>query len=242
MTQFDFENPVNIIANANKKYSADEIDEACSVLYNTLKKRTLKKVAYDYCRGDISLAEDAFQDAMIKLLSSIKQGKIKNPNGLSKWIRTACRFYVLSWFKYTSDNSKNDESGKAETTSNKAIEEVVCFSQLSDEEGRSCSEYIESFPDTEHIYFDPSRYTYANQALDQVHSVIKKAILNSDQRTVFRMCVLQDMKMKEVADILNMNENTVKSNLRYARKAIETFRKNSCYDPYNYIRDTGSLS
>lgn len=231
MTNLKIENAVAIVSNSNN-FAADEIENAVSELYASLKSQLLSKVAYDFCRGDFYLAEDAFQSSMVKLLSFIKEERIENtsPKSLFKWMRTSCRYYVLDWYKYRKEKEEDKDS-------NKPSNEVVCFSQLDKEEDGSYFEYLEHIADESHLYFDPARYSYSNEALNQVHKVIKNAILNPDQRKVFKLCVLEDKKMQEVADELGMNINTVKSNLRYARKAIEMFRQKNNYNPYDYVHE-----
>ena len=234
MTNINYENTIAIILNTDNSYTPDQIDNAYTSLYSALKKNNLSYVAYNYCRGEYSLAEDAFQSSVIKLFSFIKEGKIENYAGLNKWIRTSCRYYVMSWFRSLGGSKKKKESSEEENEQVKPVE-VVCFSQLDAEDDGSYFEYLENVADESHLYFDPARYSYSNEALNQVHNVIKNAIMNPEQRKVFKMCVLEDKKMQEVADELNMNINTVKSNLRYARKAIEMYRKKYNYDPYAYV-------
>ena len=62
---------------------------------------------------------------------------------------------------------------------------------------------------------------------DEMETILYKAIdtLPEKQQQVFRLKYLDDLKFREIAEILNMSEGGLKANYHHAVKKIETFIK-----------------
>lgn len=217
MKNINLENAVEIMMNENNLYTKDLCEDACAFLYRELKEKNLAYICKNCCKGDLNLAEDAFQDAIIRLFSSIKNGEIRNTKVISSWIKTTARRYVI---RYTHYEEKKEISKEVFDNRYESFEEVDIFDiPLEDE----------------YLYNNPERSYYACLAAEQIKKVLNIAISNDNQRKAFILSEIYEYKDKEIAELLNMNLNTVKSNLRYARDSVKEFKEATNYSPYDFV-------
>ena len=231
----NIEDLVFVIAH-NNMYEGNDVEEACAELYNRIKSRVLHQVQTEYCKGHQELAEDAFQSSMVKLFVTIRKGNLQNVLGIYKWVKTACRFYILDWNRigskteeYTDDTRSGNSAGNA--AGGPGIREV-CFTDL-DRDGDGLM-FADSISD-HHYYFDPRKAYAATETAHEAETIISSAIANKSQRKVIHMFVIEGMKQEEIAASLGMNLNTVKSNLLYARRAIRQWQEKTGFDPHDYL-------
>ncbi len=90
------------------------------------------------------------------------------------------------------------------------------ISKSLDDDQSNLSQRLQADP-----YFDASR------AEDNLGEILSK--LPNQQRLIFSMKYFQDMKLKEIADLLNLTVGGVKSSYHLAQKKIKTMLQNQTF-------------
>lgn len=97
----------------------------------------------------------------------------------------------------------------------------LCFDKLKSDKRRkkhmstsALNDHINGVPDVN----NPDKQLADNDLVGKIRIIAKH--LTNKQRTVFTLRDLQDLEIREIADILQMSPGAVKSNLHLARKTI----------------------
>ena len=156
-------------------------------------KKKIYYLAYDVT-GDHQEAEDISQEVFIKMFRSLKNFR-----------RDA---KMSSWLYQITVNASIDSLRKKSSKPKRSIDE---FEQINIQEqllgGTAQS-------------FDPQRSTESSQTQNQISQALQK--ISPKERTVFVMRHYNDLKLSEIAEILNVTIGTVKSLLF---RAIKKLRK-----------------
>jgi RNA polymerase sigma-70 factor (ECF subfamily) len=147
--------------------------------------------------GHRQRAEDLLQETWLKVVRSSAEWEPKAR--FTTWVFTIARNLCV-------DSARKETHRQADS---------LDAPTGADSEGAALSEHL---PDT--VGQSPDRSAY-NQRL---RPIIEKAILSlpDEQREVFLLREYQGVGFKEIAQVTGVNENTVKSRMRYA---LETLRK-----------------
>ena len=145
-------------------------------------------VSMRYCRN-VSEAEDALQEAFIRIFKYVKNFKGRHDGSLSAWIKTIVVNTTLS------HNRNNKKHHYTEDVDDIQVGEKPLFD----------------------ISFDDNN-------TDERKRKVMKAMqqLPNGYRTVFNLYSLEGYTHKEIAEILDISENTSKSQLSKARKYLRT--------------------
>lgn len=106
-----------------------------------------------------------------------------------------------SWMYRTVINLCHNETRRRKIK-NKAVENLTYRGQQ------------ETSPAADHLYLKKERAQQVLKALEQ---------LPEEQRTIVIMKEYEELKFREIAEILDISENTAKSRLYYAYKAMRKF-------------------
>lgn len=117
---------------------------------------------------------------------------LENPDNFLAWIKRIAINKAKDWFK-----KKHD----------------ISFSQLSDDE-----DYIPDFED-DRVENLPDAVIDRNETARLIEEIL--STLSDEQRIAIGMFYYQDMSVAEIAQELEISENTVKSRLNYGRKKIK---------------------
>lgn len=119
--------------------------------------------------------------------------ELKDPNSFLPWMKRIAANKARDWFKKKQD---------------------IPFSQLADDDGNE--------PDFEddRLESSPEEYMDRNETARLVDEILSG--LPDEQRIVIGMHYFQEMSVAEIAEELDISENTVKSRLNYGRKKIRT--------------------
>jgi RNA polymerase sigma-70 factor (ECF subfamily) len=156
-------------------------------------KKKIYYLAYDIT-GNHQEAEDISQEVFIKMFRSLK-----------KFRRDA---KMSSWLYQITVNASIDSLRKKSSKLKRSIDE---FDQLHIQEGIASSGAHN---------FDPVISTESSQIQNHISQALQK--ISPKERTVFVMRHYNDLKLNEIAEILNITVGTVKSLLF---RAIKKLRK-----------------
>ena len=140
---------------------------------------------------EVSDLEDIVQDSFIKILSSIK--KFDSKGSFDGWLKRIAINTAISFLR------KEKRLPKAELSDSLTEDDNVDL-----EKDQSQSEKLLS-----------------EKELTQDEIMIAISRLPDDYRVVFNMYVFENYKHKEIAELLNIRENTSKSKLMRARKLVQ---------------------
>ena len=162
--------------------------------FSFLYQQTYKKnyyVALKYLRNEI-LVEDVLQDSYVVAFKSLE--KLENPEKFSAWM--------------------------ARIVANRALNELkknkpLLFSEIENEDGQDISETFED----DRVNIQPEAAMDQKETKRLMQEIIDQ--LSEEQRVCVTMFYMQEMSVKEMADILQVSENTVKSRLNYGRQKIK---------------------
>ena len=158
-----------------------------------LHKKKIYYLAYDIT-GNHHEAEDISQEVFIKMFRSLKTFR-----------RDA---KMSSWLYQITVNTSIDSLRKSSKKPKKTIDE---FDQINIQES--------ILPSGTHA-FDPAQSTESSQIQNHISEALQK--ISPKERTVFVMRHYNDLKLSEIAEILNVTIGTVKSLLF---RAIKKLRK-----------------
>lgn len=177
------------------QYSDDQLialyAEGCNEAFDALLAR-YDAYIHSYIRystADEDLVEDIFQDAFIKAMTTIRQGRYTEAGRFKQWLTRIAHNLVMDAFRKQRLQAKYepvDDDGELD----------VAFRGLSMDE-RNAEEAI----------------IYADQ-MDELHQ--KLQLLPAEQRAVVEMRYWEDMSFKEIAELTGVSINTALGRMRYA--------------------------
>ena len=172
-------------------YAKNGNQQAITALYN-LSYKPAYAVAFKMT-GNEDDAFDVLQDAYIKAFNSLDQ--LNDPSGFIPWFNkitaNKCRDFLRS--------KKN----------------VIMFSDMEYDNGEDSFEL--EFED-ESTAFQPEERADYSDTKRLVAEMLDN--LPADQKMVLLMYYVQDMSIKEIAEALDISENTVKSRMSYGKKKM----------------------
>ena len=137
-------------------------------------------------------AQDIVQDAYVKAFKSLDT--LEDPEKFPSWIRTI-----------VSNLSKNELKRR----------KVTLFSETENEDGQDISD---TFVD-DRVSVQPEIVMDQNETTRLMKEIIDT--LTDEQRICVTMFYMEQMSVKEMASVLEVSENTVKSRLNYGRQKIK---------------------
>jgi RNA polymerase sigma-70 factor (ECF subfamily) len=158
---------------------------------------------------DTQTAEDLIQEVFIKIHQNLK--KFRGNSSLSTWIYKIATNTYLDYFR-SSGYKKN-----------------------------TMSEYLDEGENEKWDHLDYNKIISIDEQTikSEMNTCIQRFLddLPEDYRAVIVLHDLQDLKNKEVADILNCSLETVKIRLHRARKKFRTVLADNC----DFYRDTNDI-
>ncbi|MEL7371764.1 MAG: RNA polymerase sigma factor [Myxococcota bacterium] len=157
--------------------------------------RRYRKSVYNFCLrmlGQASAAEDAMQEVFLKVVRSA--ARWERQARVSTWIFTIARNHCIDALR---KESYRKTASLDQTLKEQSDGGVTLGDQVSDEVGLGPDRGAESL---------------------RLRHVLTEAIaaLSAEQREVFVMREYAGMPFKEIAKVVGVSENTVKSRMRYA--------------------------
>jgi RNA polymerase sigma-70 factor (ECF subfamily) len=184
--------------------STDEADEDLMVLYQRGEVRAFeillsrhKKPVYNFILrfvGDRETAEDLLQDAFMRVIKGAEA--YKRQAKFTTWLYTIARNLCV------------DQTRRRKHRKHASLDAPM---DASDDSGT----LLDVIPSNEMA----SDRKSVNK---QLHQTMQRAVeaLSEEQREVFLMRELLDMPFKQIADVVGVPENTVKSRMRYALEKL----------------------
>lgn len=159
-------------------------NQAFDVLLNRYQNRLFSYI-YFIVRNT-ELTEDIFQEAFVKAIITIKQGRYKETGKFPAWLTRIAHNLIIDHFRQEKNESviSNDDS------------EVDLLNNMNLSEGTIEKQIIES------------------QIKEDVRELIK--LLPENQQEVVHMRFYQNLSFKEIAEITGSSINTALGRMRYA--------------------------
>jgi len=158
---------------------------------------------------DTQTAEDLIQEVFIKIHQNLKD--FRGNSSLSTWIYKIATNTYLDYFR-SSDYKKN-----------------------------TMSEYLDESENEkwDHVDYDKILSIDEQAIKSEMNTCIQRFLndLPEDYRSVIVLHDLQDLKNREIADILNCSLDTVKIRLHRARKKFRSVLAENC----DFYRDTNDI-
>lgn len=163
--------------------------EGNNVAFDLLLRRYESKV-FTYILYSVhqqEVAEDLFQDAFMRIITTLRQRRYTEVGKFSSWIMRIAHNLIIDYFRQNQGDTtiSNDES------------EVDLFNAPS----LAADDNIE-------------KQMIDRQTLKEIKSLIK--MLPDSQREVVLLRFYQDLSFKEIADITGVSINTALGRMRYA--------------------------
>lgn len=162
--------------------------------FTYLYEKTYTKVFYlarKFLKSE-HIAQDIVQDSYVKAFQSLNT--LEDPEKFPSWIATI-----------VTNRSKNELKRRKETL----------FSETENEDGQDISD---TFID-DRIAVQPEIAMDKNETKRLMQEIIDT--LTDEQRMCITMFYMEEMSVKEMASVLEVSENTVKSRLNYGRQKIK---------------------
>lgn len=171
------ESLVNLFANGN--------NQAFDILLNRHKSRVFTYILMVVRNRD--LAEDVFQEAFMKAIVTIKQGRYVDNGKFYSWVTRIAHNLIIDLYR----RERNEN-----TVSNEEFGDVDLFNnaKLSDE--------------------NVEDVMVRNQVFSDVRNMMSH--LPENQRDVVRLRYYEDKSFKEIADLTGVSINTALGRMRYA--------------------------
>lgn len=142
-----------------------------------------------YSTTDEDLVEDIFQDAFIKVMTTIRAGKYTEAGRFKQWLTRITHNLIMDSFRRLKTQAKQQPYDDED-----AIDAVFRGIASDDRNGEE-----------EIIYAD---------SIDELHS--RLVLLPAEQREVVMMRYWEDLSFKEIAERTGVSINTALGRMRYA--------------------------
>ncbi|MEY3084806.1 MAG: hypothetical protein RL037_986 [Bacteroidota bacterium] len=147
---------------------------------------------------DSALANDIFQDTLIKVINTLKSGNYKDEGKFLSWVMRIASNLVIDHYRRLSKVRMVSESSSFD-------EEYSVFNRIASEDKN---------------YLQQKSHEELESQMCQLIYHLPKA-----QKEIIQMRIFQDMSFKEISDSENISINTALGRMRYAliniRKMIE---------------------
>jgi RNA polymerase sigma-70 factor (ECF subfamily) len=141
------------------------------------------------------MTQDLIQDTLIKVVRNHQSYQPQSK--LRPWIYTIARNLCIDFFR------------------KKRLKEISLDQPFKNTNSFSLLDCLET---QNHNGFD---FIYQKEIRTQIQAALNA--INADQRDVFLLKEIQGFKFHEIATLLNESENTIKSRMRYALKALRSY-------------------
>lgn len=181
------------LTEAVEKYLAGDgyaFNDICSMTFDAG-----VEMAYSVVK-DRDTAQDVVQDSYIKVLNHIRTD-LTDPSGFMKWFNTIIINTGRNYLRKKKPLLYDDFTFETDDGDELSL--------------------IDTIPD-EGTFELPGTMLEKNELCDDVRAAIDD--LSDDKRLVVTMRVYEELSFKEIADILGVNENTVKSRMNQAKKDL----------------------
>lgn len=158
----------------------------------------LRSICYRYASDDLE-GEDILQESFVKIFSKIESFTWQGDGSFVKWMK---RIVV----------------NKAIDTYNKNKKEVQTVD----------IESVEEPSDPDLIETESSFADVLNNELSEENLIQSLNKVSESYRVVFNLYVLEGYRHKEIAEILNIDEQTSRSRLKRAKKQLQKILKEAC--------------
>lgn len=166
--------------------------------FYTLKYKDAYRLAFSFTHNQED-AEDALQNAMIKVFKNIDT--LQNANSFDSWFK----IIVVNCAKDVLTKSKNNPYN---------------FSQLSGED--EDFDFEDTIENNE-LEFNPEDFTDKADLIETMDKILSE--IKEDQRICLQLFYYNDMKIKDIAEALEIPESTVKTRLRRGKEKLESVAK-----------------
>lgn len=164
-------------------YSKGE-NQAFDILLNRYQNRLFSYIYFIVRNREI--AEDIFQEAFVKAIMTIKQGRYTENGKFPAWITRIAHNLVIDYFRQErNENVVSNDDSEVDLLNNLKLSEGTVEDMLVD-----------------------------TQIKDDVRALIK--LLPENQREVVQMRFYQDLSFKEIAEATGVSINTALGRMRYA--------------------------
>lgn len=158
-------------------------------------------IAFHMCSGDSDEAQDIVQESFLKVFRNLH--------------RFDGRSSFYTWFYRIVVNTSIDHRRRR-----RLKDKVFSFwKRKTDDERQTAQQGVENQPDPK-INDNPLETLHRKELRTAIGQAM--GLLPEKQRIVFQLKVLEGLRIREIADILEMAEGTVKSHLFRAMKAVRT--------------------
>lgn len=149
--------------------------------------------------------EDIIQDTYLKMMKKINT--LNDSRGFKQWLNKIAWNTTIDFIR---KRDKKDAEGNERGNIN--------FSDLAVEDADG--EIMEYEVEDDNPNWQPEVAYTQKETKELVHAMMEN--LSDEQRMALIMFHIQGMSIKEIAEIMEVSENTVKSRLNYARKSIKS--------------------
>ncbi len=160
-------------------------NQAFDVLLSRHKSRVFSYIVMIVRNRD--LADDIFQEAFMKVIVTIKQGRYTEAGKFYAFVTRIAHNLIIDHYR----RERNEN-----TVSNEAFGEVDLFNNM-----KLCEENVEDA-------------LVRNQVFDDVNKLMRH--LPQNQQEVVRLRYYEDYSFKEIADMTGVSINTALGRMRYA--------------------------
>lgn len=142
-----------------------------------------------YSIQDEDLVEDIFQDAFIKVMTTIKAGRYTESARFKQWLTRITHNLIMDTFRREKTAAKFEPYGDEDTID-------LAFKGIASEDLNGEEQVIH---------------------LDSINELYSKiAMLPADQQEVIHLRMWEDKSFKEIADLTGVSINTALGRMRYA--------------------------
>lgn len=160
-------------------------NEAFDVLLNRYESKVFSYIAYSVRNQEV--AQDLFQDAFMRVITTLRSGKYTEQQKFSSWLMRITHNLLIDFFR----QQKNENTISNDESEIDLLNDV----ELADDNNRE-------------------KQMIDQQNLKGLDAII--AMLPENQQEVIRLRYYKELSFKEIADLTNVSINTALGRVRYA--------------------------
>lgn len=160
-------------------------NEAFDVLLNRYESKVFSYIAYSVRNQEV--AQDLFQDAFMRVITTLRSGKYTEQQKFSSWLMRITHNLLIDFFR----QQKNENTISNDESEIDLLNDV----ELADDNNRE-------------------KQMIDQQNLKGLDAII--SMLPENQQEVIRLRYYKELSFKEIADLTNVSINTALGRVRYA--------------------------
>lgn len=160
-------------------------NEAFDVLLNRYESKVFSYIAYSVRNQEV--AQDLFQDAFMRVITTLRSGKYTEQQKFSSWLMRITHNLLIDFFR----QQKNENTISNDESEIDLLNDV----ELADDNNRE-------------------KQMIDQQNIKGLDAII--AMLPENQQEVIRLRYYKELSFKEIADLTNVSINTALGRVRYA--------------------------